>query len=82
MVCIAHIIQLALSVFMTNLGVKGHTKSWEAHEQDRQFGENESKNIWTSQRLGKEGNSGINQGVGYATGFGKDNYESTYFKTF
>jgi len=37
--CMAHVIQLALGAFMRNLGVKGRTKSWEAHEHDQQFGE-------------------------------------------
>jgi len=32
--CMVHIIQLALGAFMSSLGVKGHTKSWEAHERD------------------------------------------------
>jgi len=35
--CIAHVIQLALGALMSSLGVKGHTKSWEAHERDQQF---------------------------------------------
>jgi len=30
----AHIIQLILGAFMSSLGVKGRTKSWEAHERD------------------------------------------------
>jgi hypothetical protein len=30
--CMAHVIQLALGAFMSNLGVKGRTKSCEAHE--------------------------------------------------
>jgi len=47
----AHVIQLALGVFMRSLGVKGGTKSWEAHEHDQQFGENESIYIGKSQRL-------------------------------
>jgi len=41
----AHIIQLALSAFMSTLGVKGCTKSWEALEHDQQFGENEPTDI-------------------------------------
>ena len=49
--CIAHVIQLALAAFMSSLSVKGHTKSWEAHERDQQFGENESADIGKSQRL-------------------------------
>jgi len=57
--CMAHIIQLALGVFMSNLGVKGNTMSWEAHEHNQQFGENESTNIGKSQKLQKEGNARI-----------------------
>jgi hypothetical protein len=57
----AHVTQLALGAFMSSFGVKGHTKSWEAHERDQQFGENESTNIGKSQRLRKEGNARINK---------------------
>jgi len=32
--CMAHIIQLAVGAFMSSLGVKVRTKSWEAHERD------------------------------------------------
>jgi len=46
--CMAHVIQLALGAFMSSLGVKGPTKSWEAHERDQQFGENESIDIGKS----------------------------------
>jgi len=49
--CMAHIIQLASGVFMSSLGVKGRAKSWEAHERDQQFGENECIDIGKSQRL-------------------------------
>jgi len=49
--CMAHIIQLALGAFLSSLGVKGRTKSWEAHERDQQFGENESIDIGKSHRL-------------------------------
>jgi len=59
--CMAHVIQLAFGKFMSCLGVKGHTKSWEAHERDQQFGENESIDIGKSQRLRKEGNARINK---------------------
>jgi len=59
--CMAHVIQLALGAFMSSLGVKGRTKSWEAHERDQQFGENESIDIGKSQRRRKEGNTRINQ---------------------
>ena len=59
--CMAHVIQLSLGAFMSSLGVKGRTKSWEAHERDQQFGENESTDIGKSQRLRKEGNARINK---------------------
>jgi len=57
----AHVIQLALNTFMSSLGVQGRTKSWEAHERDQQFGENESTDFGKSQRLRKEGNARINK---------------------
>jgi hypothetical protein len=57
----AHVIHLALGVFMSTLGLNGHTKSWEAHERDQQFGENESIDIGKSQKLRKEGNARINK---------------------
>jgi hypothetical protein len=57
----AHVIQLSLGAFMNSLDVKGRTKSWEAHERDQQFGENESTNIGQSERLRKEGNARINK---------------------
>jgi len=59
--CMAHVIQLASSAFMSSLRVKGRTKSWEAHERDQQFGENENTHIGKSQRLRKEGNARINK---------------------
>jgi len=58
--CMAHVIQLASGAFMSSLGVKGCTKSWEAHERDQQFGENESMDVGNSQRLWKDGNARIN----------------------
>jgi hypothetical protein len=57
----AHDIQLAIGAFMSSLGVIGRTKSWEAHEHNQQFGENESIHIEKSQRLRKEGNARINK---------------------
>jgi hypothetical protein len=57
----AHIIQLALGAFMSSLGVKGHSKSWEAHDRDHQFGKMESMNIGMSQRLRKQCNVRINK---------------------
>jgi len=59
--CMANVIQLTLGAFLSSLGVNGHAKSWEAHEQDQQFGEIESTVIGMSQRLRKEGNAGINK---------------------
>jgi hypothetical protein len=59
--CMAHVIQLASGAFMSSLGGKGHTKSWEAHERYLQFGENESIDIRKSQRLRKEGDARINK---------------------
>jgi hypothetical protein len=46
---------------MSSLGLKGCTKSWEAHEHDQQFGENDCIDIAKSQRLRKEGNARINK---------------------
>jgi hypothetical protein len=46
---------------MSTLGVKGRTKSWEAHERDQQFEDNESPDIGKSQTLRKEGNARINK---------------------
>jgi len=59
--CMAHIIQLAFGAFMSSIGVKGCTKSWEAHERNQQFGENDSIDIGKSQRLRTEGNARINK---------------------
>jgi hypothetical protein len=58
--CMAHVIQLALGAFISSLGVKGRSKSWEAHMCDQQFGENERIDIGKSQRLRKGGNARIN----------------------
>ena len=57
----AHVIQLALGAFISSPGVKDGSKSWEAHERDQQFGENECTDIGNSQRLRKEGNGRINK---------------------
>jgi len=69
--CMAHVIQLALGAFMSSLGVEGRTKSWEAHERDQQFGENESIDIGMSQRLRKDGNARINKVSAMRPGLGK-----------
>jgi len=49
--CMAHVIQPALGALMNSFSVNGHTKSWEAHERDQQFGENDSTDDGKSQRL-------------------------------
>jgi len=59
--CMVHVIRLAVGAFMSSLGVNGHTKSWEAHERDQQFGENESIDIGNSVRLRKGGNARISK---------------------
>jgi len=59
--CTVHIIQLPFGLFRKKLGVIGHTKSWDAHEHDQQFGVNERIQIGKSQRLRKEGNTQFNQ---------------------
>ena len=59
--CMAHVIQLALWCIHEQSWCKGRTKSWEAHERDQQFGDNESIDIGKSQRLRKEGNARINK---------------------
>jgi len=43
--CMAHSIQLALGVFISNLGVKGGTISWAAHECNQHYAENKSTDI-------------------------------------
>jgi hypothetical protein len=56
-----HVIQLSSGAFMSSLGMKGCTKSWEAHERDQQFGLNESIDVGNSQWLRKEGNARISK---------------------
>jgi len=67
----AHGIQLAMGSFRSSLGVKGRTKSWEAHEHDQQFGENESTDIGKSQRIRKEGNARTNNVLAMSPGLAK-----------
>jgi hypothetical protein len=67
----AHIIQLALSAFISSLGVQGRNTSWEAHEPDQQFGWNETTVISKKQRLQKEGNARINKVSAMKPGFVK-----------
>jgi len=71
--CMAHIIQLALGAFMTNLRVRCRTKSWEARERDQQFGEHERTESGKSQRLWKEGNVRINKVSAVQPGLAKIN---------
>jgi hypothetical protein len=59
--CMAHVIQLRLGALMSSLGVKGRSKSWEAHMRDQQFGENKRIDIGKSQRLRKGCNARINK---------------------
>jgi hypothetical protein len=54
-----------------SLSVKGHPKSWEAHEHDQQFGENESIDIGKCQRLRKQGNPRINKVLAMRPGLAK-----------
>jgi len=69
--CMVHVIQLAIGAFMSHLSVKGCTKSWEAHQRDQQFGENESTNIGKSQRHRNEGNARINMVLAMRPGLSK-----------
>jgi len=82
--CMAHVIQLVLRAFMSSLGVQGHTKSWEAHQRDQQFGQNESTDIEKSQTLRKEGNARINKVSAMRPGLAKIIEKlriSTYFES-
>ena len=66
-----HVIGLASGAFMSSLGVNGCTKSWEAHEYNQQFGENEITDTGKSQRLRREGNGGINKVLAMRPSLGK-----------
>jgi len=80
----AHVIQLALGAFMRSLGVTGRTMSWEAHQRNQQFGENETIDIGKSQRLRKEGNARINKVSARRPGLAKIIEKvciSTYFES-
>jgi len=58
--CMAHVIRLAIGALISSIGVKGCTRSWEAHEHDQQFGENEIIHIGKSQRFRNKGYARIN----------------------
>jgi len=80
----AHTIQLALCAVISSLGVNSRTKSWEAHEHNQQFGENENTDIGKSQTLRKEGNARINKVSTMGPGFAKiieKVHISTYFES-
>jgi len=64
-------ISRALGALMTSLGVKDATKSWEAHEHNRQFGENDITDIEQSYRLRKHGNARINMVLAMRPGLAK-----------
>jgi len=66
-----HIIQLAFGGFMSSLRVQGLMKSWQAHECDQQFGENDRPDIGKCQRMWKEGNARINKVSAMRPGFAK-----------
>jgi len=59
--CMAHVIHPTLGAFISSLGVKGCTQSWEAHERNHQFGENDGIEIGNSQRLREEGYARFNK---------------------
>ena len=79
-----HVIQLALGVFVSSLGVKCRTKSWEAHVHDQQFGEIETRDIGKRNRLRKAGNARINKVSAMLPGLAKIIEKvriSTYFES-
>jgi len=63
--------KLAIGAFMSSLGVNGLNWSWEAHQRDQQFGENESMDIGKSQGLRKVSNARINEVSAMEPGLGK-----------
>jgi hypothetical protein len=69
--CTTHVIQLPLGAFMSCLGVKYCTDSWEAHEGDEQFGQNVCIDIRKSQRLRKRSKARINKVSAMKTGLAK-----------
>jgi hypothetical protein len=73
LLCMVHVIQLAIGGFMTSLGVTGCTKSWEAHEGEQQCGENQIIDIGKSNRRRKEGNGRINKVSAMRSGVAKIN---------
>jgi len=45
---------------MSSLGIQSHTKTWDAHVRNHQFGENNAIDTAQSERLQKQGNARIN----------------------
>jgi len=80
--CMAQIIQLAEDVFTSTLGVKGRTKSWEAHECDKAIWREWKHQHWEESKTSTRGQCSNQQGVSDETRFSKDNWESTYFRIF
>jgi len=68
---IMYVIQIALGGFVICLSVTDRTMSWEAHEHDQQFGENETTDIGKCQRLQKERNARMNKGLAMRPGVSK-----------
>jgi hypothetical protein len=66
-----HVIQLCLAAFMSSLGVKDQTKSWEANEHDKQFGENDCAALTKSPKLQKPGNARISKVAAMTPGLAK-----------
>jgi hypothetical protein len=58
--CITHVIQPTFGAFMCCLSVKCHTKSWQAHDNRKEFAENANIDIGNSQRLQNEAIGSIN----------------------
>jgi len=76
-----HVIQPAQGAFMTSLGVKRCTKSWEAWAQSPIWREWKCRH-WEESKTLKRGQCKNQSGVGHETRFSKDNWESMYFKIF
>jgi len=59
--CMSHGIHPALDPLISSFGVRCLTKSWNAHDHDQRFRENQRTEIGNSQRLCKEANVTINK---------------------
>jgi len=67
----AIVVHLVLTVFMSSLRVKGHTKSWKAHQCIQHFGENDSPDNSKIQRVQKDDNARINKVLAMRPGLAK-----------